>query len=642
MQHAQWILPYLSSFLLAEVMRGILATMDTSIRPRRVYARTLLKRHYLALILAMAVGLVYVSPHAFISGILADDKGVSYYPVTFQTSYDEAVAYGPRAKAVMEGDLLVGDISLDEYGRGGPAILSILNPLIMGGLGSLLGSFERAIMVADFLFPLLIFLALYALVFEVVRSRKVALAAALVFIFIPDINNYLQLPTLTALSDIFSRFFPFLNSDTSSLYFSKFEYPQITFLFYLAALYTLARSLLRNERYTHWFCGLAFGLLFYTYFYDWVYVGITLVLLALWFLLRREFSELKKIAIIIGTGLVVSMGYWINFFWLASLPGYSDLMTRVGLEISHAPRISLWTNYLRTLLLGGLVLVVAYRYAKTTVFYLIALLLPSVVVFNLQIITGFNPQPDHWFRMQFLPMALGELYLLYVLAQKYARDFFSKKVAMWFLIGVIGTMLSGGLYATYAFSIARASNFSVDRELLEGFLWLDEHTPKGSVVGALSLPFNSAILLHTHNQVFLPFGLNTYAENSEVWNRLMLLSSLYGVTPAEFEAWLQGVKSGSKEKDYNSYLFHNTYADTSLDAYNGYVNNKLKREIPPELQHDTLARYRVYYNNRATVADTMPYRLDYLVVLVGSEFEVRDRLREQPVFQNKTLRIYAR
>ena len=193
----------------------------------------LLVRHRLALILALTIGALYVSHHVFIGKILSD-RGEVYTPITVASSRDEGAYYALRAHAAYKGDLIVGDVNVYEY-KDTPAYLPIGNPLIMAGVGRLAGSLERGFIFADFLFPALIFLIIYAIAYECVRSRLGSLLFASIFLIVP---KFALFPSAGALPSL---------DIPSELYFSRFEYPEITF-FFLDSLYTLyfAHSAVKN------------------------------------------------------------------------------------------------------------------------------------------------------------------------------------------------------------------------------------------------------------------------------------------------------------------------------------------------------------------------------------------------------------
>ena len=89
--------------------------------------------HWMALAIAFGVGLVYACHHFFIPRFIDPQEG-AYYPVTRADYFDEVLLYGPRAHSAFLDFGIRGDFSLAEYPKS-PALLPILNPLLLGGFG---------------------------------------------------------------------------------------------------------------------------------------------------------------------------------------------------------------------------------------------------------------------------------------------------------------------------------------------------------------------------------------------------------------------------------------------------------------------------------------------------------------------------
>ncbi|MFY9462568.1 MAG: hypothetical protein WAP52_00070, partial [Candidatus Sungiibacteriota bacterium] len=361
------------------------------------FLKSTVRRHGAVLALAILVGLIYGSTHFFIPRELAKTGG-DYRPLTF-ASHADASVYGIRANAVYQGQWLTGDISIQEQ-SGNPATLPLLNPLLMGGLGRILGSLDRAFILSDFIFPPLIFIALYFLAFELTRARTLALFFATFFIFIP--KAILTIPPITL--PLLQTFLQHILPDTSDiLYFIRFEYPKITFLFSVPALYGLLRAIrrdqneprnttladplrgskmniakvnIRGERWSTWLAGICFGLMFYTYLHDWVYFFIAISLIGAILALSGKYKVCVRLASIAGIGFVISAPYWYNFFLLRQLPQYQDIAARIGLEMSRSLR---WTSveksYFRIAALIAAMLYIVPKRERVPLFYLSGLLL---------------------------------------------------------------------------------------------------------------------------------------------------------------------------------------------------------------------------------------------------------------------------
>lgn len=574
--------------------------------------------------LALFVGFIYGSHHIFIPWEL---DGEPYEPVTIAANRDEGAMYGPRANAVYYGDLVAGDISVAGNERG-PSPLPILNPIILGGLGRLTGSLRKGFILSDFLFPPFIFLALYALARELFYRRFAAILFAAVFVFMPKI--FLAIPPVSP--SLAREFVSAVAPDPANLpYFSRFEYPKITFFFFTLALFFAVRALRRGGGAPVLWAGLSFGALFYTYLYDWVYVTIGLAFTSALFLFQKKFWESKRLLAVIGIGLAVSVPYWINFFELINLPHYGDVAARLGSELGRQMRLlTAWKTYARSAALIALVWFLWRKRERLAATVLAGFLPVIAVVLNLQVVLGFNPQPDHWHRIQFLAVGLG-----FFAIGLWAYDrFLSSRVGRQFirsLAGIIMAFIFGSaLYGEYAFSRAQAKNFVVPRARAESYKWLREYAPRSSTIVSNSFTASSEFLLYTSSKSFLPNGFNTTISNDELWERFMLTSRIFDVSKDDFQ-------KGAAE--VVGYLFVDAYRDRSIDAY----FREADRELPNDILASKTAEYGGYVEKPA--ADLVDvYRMDYIYFAKSRDYGsgLLAGIESFPkVFENEGVVIYS-
>lgn len=492
-----------------------------------------LKRHRLVFAAAILIGFIYGSHHFLVPHFLDSDTE-SYYPLTFDSAYhDEVISYGARANAFYQKDFIVGDIRLFEY-KDGPSWMPLLNPAIMGGIGHLFGSLKNGFIASDFVFPPLIFIVVYFLLYEITRRRAPSLLFASMFVFSPMFGMLIPPVTALNLNLLKEALLPFLDNETP-LPFSFFEEPKITFLFYALAAYFLIRALKRGEYITTIIAGVAFGLLFYTYLYDWASFSVTLGLMFVFFLLEQEYSKAKQVFAVGCIGLLTSSFFWFNFWQANALYEYGDIVARIAPEFSHKFRLaSMWKSYLRIIVLVATLWFFARGKAKIIAAYLTAFLLSYFITLNAQVITGFNIQPDHWYRTQFLAVAISvflvalwffDRYVALRVPHKYIRTIFMLFLAFFF---------ASRAYSEYAYSAAYAKEYAMPHETLARYNWLNDNTEKWSVIGTFSFQDAYEISLHAHNRLFLPVGTDTSASEQEIWDRFFILAKLTDVPVSVF------------------------------------------------------------------------------------------------------------
>jgi len=588
--------------------------------------KSVFQQHAILLMSAILISAAYGSHHVFIYKFLAED-GKDYYPIAFSGTsnddFDEATVYGPRANAVFQKKSFtpISDINLVEYKDNTSTLFPMLPPLIMGGIAFLTGSVSKAVIVSDLLFPPLIFIALYFLFFELTQSKKFSLVAAVLFIFAPKIALYLPPVSPYALGEFIDDLL-IPTSIADRFYFSRFEPPQITYLFYLSALYFTLRTFTRDEKYTPVLAGASVGILFYTYLHDWTYLVVALPIMLFLVLLQRDARQTKRVASILCVSFLVSIPYWFNFVELQNLPQYEDIVTRMGKAALHSFNFEIWKTYLRSGILALLLWLCWRQRNVSRATYLVGLIVPIFILMNIQVLVGFTVADKHWYDVQYITIFMGFIMLALWLYEKLLKnkipDHCMTKTGWFVVVFVFVTQI----YSQYDFSKAYAAKYTMEDSYREGYEWLNNNTPKYSVVGTLSPETNSELLLYTHNKVYIPNGVNTLASNEELWNRLMILSAVSGVTLKTFDRILS-------ELDYYiiPYLFHH---HTPL-----LKGEKLPLDVYGE-------KIREYNHRLAEQNDGMPYKLDYLYIGPREEkmtgnIKPRDLVL---VYKNKEARVY--
>ena len=580
--------------------------------------------------MAFAIGLVYASHHFFIPAFFLDGQKQVYEPITQASYFDEALLYAPRAHDAFLNFGVRGDFSLTEYQKS-PAMLPMLNPLLLGGLAKIFGSMKAGLIASDIIFPTAIFFVIYLVLCELGAGSAASLLFSTIFLVVPQWGTAVPPIHSFQLHTLAQTVFPFL-AKADALYFSHFEEPKLTFFFFALCVYTVIRALKRQERKDMIYAGISFGILFYTYLFDWATVATALGLMALFFLITKDYRRFGIIAAIASIGLLVSSYYWVNLSTLRNLPSGKDVWVRLGGEFSHSLRFgTVWKSYGRAIALVALLWMCVRRQAREAIIVLSAVLLSYIVVVNEQVITGFNVQPDHWYRVQFFPIAVSITMLMVYAYRRYIR-LFIKTYARGICIMFFLYFFAAALWGQYVYSRERADLFTLAGAYEDIFAWFNTHTPPGSVVGTLSFAENLDIQLHTHNKIFTPFGLSTVAPEDELWQRFMILGSLWGITPAQFTALIH-------EQGGAYYLFGDEYGLHTFDA-NFFAHGW---SVPDALLTQKTKIYSEFV--RANKRLIIPYRLDYLLVdaQISPSWKEPEQLIHSlvKVYDNGRIRIFS-
>jgi len=362
--------------------------------------------------------------------------------------------------------------------------------------------------------------------------------------------------------------------------------------------------------------GIFYGLLFYLYLYFWVFTTIFLGMFFLALLIRKKKTEALSIFAVGVTGWIMSIPFWINYLNLRDLPNYWQLIEKNGIEVGRAFQLGIWKLYLVMAAMIALVVWLGRKFAAMpnlrlprfdlAATFLVTLITAGAVVFNIQIVTGYNVQSDHWIS-RVLAITHGVIfsvlfYYLYLVVRERFSSLFNR-VRLGKILAILGivvllSMISNLVFNRIVYNAENAWRYTVMPELLVAYEWLDANTPKDSVIATPSLKTNIDLPVYTHTRIFLPRAMNTLAPEEEILERLYITYKLFGIEPINLYELLQS--------DLTIFqILGERYRSKELDSY-------LKNEpynFPPEVLEEILSEY-VHYK----LSDAIPYKLDYIFV----------------------------
>ena len=359
--------------------------------------------------------------------------------------------------------------------------------------------------------------------------------------------------------------------------------------------------------------GVFYGLLFYVYPYFYAFATIFLGIFFLALFVTGKKREAGVIFIAGTVGLVIAIPFFINQFNLANLPQYNEIMERaVGYEIGHAFRFSLWAKYLTYATMVALALWLGKKlHTSVKALFLAALTLASIAVLNIQVVTGFNVQSDHWFTRVFVivhNVVWGTLaYDLFLYLKPSIGSWigrYKKTLKVLFFIAVLyfSVFSMGVLYNRIVTEKEKAPLCTVQTSLMRGYEWLNANTPNDSVVMTPSFTTNTEIPVYTHNRIFLARAYQSIASDKEVINRLLITYKLFGVSAGYLYEMLE-----TYDGVFN--LVTLKYYSRELDAfYKG--GGKYGGYRIPLVEREKILNEYTFFN----LPENLPYRLDYVFV----------------------------
>ncbi|MSU73892.1 glycosyltransferase [Candidatus Kaiserbacteria bacterium] len=334
-------------------------------------------RQWGALLLSLIAGALCVAPALYFAHTAPGYSGIA------MTGSDAEEHYTSRVAEVYEGHSGLGNVFL--FPKNQPYFAPTLGESIVAGMGAVSGlSPSGAVVLSKFVFPFLIVLLVYALVYGLCFSPIGATLAA-AFVVLGDA----VLGGPASLMGVLTGHAPI----TSFLLYARPINPEVSAIFLFSALLILS-SFFFKQRVPTRAAIIALGLLAGGALYISVYVSsflfVVLGLSVLWFLLLKNYVHAKSLIVSIAIGLLAVVPYLLNFLQLHGHPFFAEASIRQGLIHTHAPVIGFWIVVLAVSLF-----IWPRRFLAARPFFAIGIL-ALVILFNQQVVTGLALQLAHY------------------------------------------------------------------------------------------------------------------------------------------------------------------------------------------------------------------------------------------------------
>lgn len=353
--------------------------------------------------------------------------GKEYQGININWFGTDAHFYLTRGKEVLDGHALGCPVlkecknEQDPYYSYGDYIL--LAPIKLLGL-SARANITTVYNIENFIAVFIILLLIYFLVLQLSGRKLPAIAAALF-----AVGGYSIVYRKTLFYDDFNIY-------------ARVIYPFINSLILFAYFNFLLKSLRAAELKYKIFAGLAFGLLFYIYFYSWSFVLALNGCFFLILLFKKDFSEAKKVFWISSIGLALGAYNLVKLF--------SSLNSEAGKQMAYF----MWASYSRSPIfskIGFITLIIfaVYYYKRRDDKnwpLILAIILGGWAALNQQIITGRMVQYAHYYWYLIVPLSIiVSIYMIWRLAE---NEKFRKYLFL-FLIAAVFINTAGGQYKSF-------------------------------------------------------------------------------------------------------------------------------------------------------------------------------------------------
>lgn len=334
-----------------------------------------LQKHWLALVLAVTIGVVCIAPYVYVA-MQPQYQGV------MMMGQDAEEHYVARTRELYGGYGATGNTYLPFKDE--PYLIPPLGEIIVGIFGiTFFLTAAQATVAAKFLFPALAFLCLYAIGYLCTHARAVGLLGATLAMLGNDLMSYPRniLPLLRG------------TSAQDGIYWARPVNPEVSGTVLFFALLILAHVLQKKTMYVWqmFTLTLLFGLSIYISPYTWSFMGILLLLILGWTLWQKNYPLAKRVFAVGGLGALIGTPFVSNYLAATHAPGYAAAALHQGVLASHQPVIGLWV-----ILLIAIPFIWAPKHLQPAKTLFVLSGVGLLVLLNQQVLTGVYLQPGHY------------------------------------------------------------------------------------------------------------------------------------------------------------------------------------------------------------------------------------------------------
>ena len=503
-----------------------------------------LRTHIFLLVLAAAVvGTLHVAPQILIKREL-EREGKPFVPLQITHRGDMVQQYFPRVREAADGHIPPSDLHADERT---PTLYPVLPPVIAAPIFWGASDAGTALLIAVFVFSALIFCAFYWL-------GRVITGSSLWGFFMGFLGTLTPLPgglprAFSGVADflnlVVKHFVPLVATKLDKLFLDRMDDPLLTYPFYIAALTLFLFYIHRPSKPRAVFLGAAVAFLAYVYFHYFVYATIVLGLLGLTALvqkIRKRPRAAEHILYAVGAYTLAVIPFLYNYRAFLRLPGAQDYIGRVAIEIGRFFHWSEPFSVIFDYAVYALLAYAVYRWiyqrtrlaeggnARRAILYW-CFLGAAAIAWNTQLITGFVPHSDHFFKA-ISPVILIILFdFLYRAVRGVRREavlgIVSALIALLILKKTINAVAFIHPEARFLEEESKFS-YTIDPTIYASWQWLDA-LPGEPIVLSDSLLTSFYLLNYTSARPYLATGFNTSATNKEIGERFIRANAYFGV-----------------------------------------------------------------------------------------------------------------
>lgn len=548
--------------------------------------------------------------------------------VSLSADADAAVSHGVWGRGVAEGQMLPSHITVYEH-RDRIIPYPVAPRLMSGTLFLLIGNVDTTYNVAVILGPMAAALMAFFLFYRLTGSSWFASAFSLGTVIMARMPAQLAKDAAALLKLEYGDFhqvwgYLYDPARIDEMFISRLEAPALTYFAYAGCLYLILSRQGLKKASAWWVVGAAAGVLSMFSLFHFLYASILCGLLLLFHLVTEPKYGLRASLFGAAGYAGAVLPFMAMLIYGMAQHWYPDIEARTHIEEGRTWRSSLNGEYLWAVIFASISLLAYWRLKIERREYFLwaaACFLVRPIFFNLQLIFGSIPEPDH---IERYGTNMGEW--LGILLFAYAMAMWIKGVTgpaflgkfrrfvphlRWALYGIpLLAFVSAAVWITHA-------PVSKGQRVWERFVrpvgedamlrWIDANTVEDAAFLTTDFEAGLRVVAATGRYLFVA-PANTTLTNAEIERRLILAFSILGLDGDDLYDTLEDRETKFAIRIYGN-LYLPRYQDSSFTA------RATDRKIPEE-KHQELRRQLESTPFDPTGKETFvgETRLDYILL----------------------------
>lgn len=494
-----------------------------------------IKKYFFVIIVGIVIGSIYYMPNILIPFLLKQDGITEYHPLNIEAPIlDEVGSYGVKIREIMDGNWRDGDPYIYEYknryGIWGNYYLSLFIGILLKYLGA--DNPTPLYTIGDFLFPMVSFVLVFYLLYQITSHLSWSLLGGTVVVVFPNVKSAFN-ALITTLHSHFSADTLFnIGNAAFNENLTRILVPAAALPFLFIFFITFFKLLEKQTWQRIVFFAATLGFLFYTYSYHLIFALFVVATSCAILFLGKKWKELLYLIGAIFAAIFIGVFGIHSLYAVMVDPDYTLLRGRLGLVITR--NLDFSVDNIIFFAVVGLIFVIALQKKIVTApifIFTFSLLMATFEVLNLQIITGVNPQPDHWgSRVNIYVLVLALMLAIFYFFKLIGRIQFLKVVSV---IALVFLLMSATLFQVTLSANSRHQYVSFP-EIHRSFAWINQYVPPDSVIAASSGKMIVSLPFYTHANTYYSYINFTLAPDLEAQERFFETLRIFNVSDEFF------------------------------------------------------------------------------------------------------------